>query len=90
MCCGHAGLPRLGSRVRSAGFEIEQAAGQSQQAEQLDQRGVAQSSGYVALAVQQRRQVDDELPVVQTDVGGLLTGQASQQRMDGTALWRQA
>lgn len=25
------------------------------------------------------------MPVVQTDVGGLLTGQASQQRMDGTA-----
>jgi hypothetical protein len=85
VCCGHAGLPRFMFQGPQRRLQVEQAAGQSQQAEQLDQRGVAQSSGRVALAVQQRRQVDDELPVVQTDIGGLLTGQASQQRQDGTA-----
>ncbi|MGF1948880.1 hypothetical protein ACQUFD_17630, partial [Enterococcus gallinarum] len=47
--------------------------------------GVAQSLGRITLAVQQRRQVDDDLPVVQTDVGGPLTGQARQQCEDGTA-----
>ena len=83
--CGHAGLPRSRSRVRSAGVQVEQTAGQPQQPEQLDQCGVAQSPGCVALSVQQRRQVDDELPVIQADVGGLLTGHACQQRQDGTA-----
>lgn len=35
--------------------------------------------------MQQCRQVDDELRVIQADIGGLLTGQTCQQRQSGTA-----
>lgn len=68
------------------GFQVQQAPGQAQQSEQLDQRGVAQAACRIALAVQQRRQIGGKLPAVQIGIGEALACQARQQCQHGAAL----